>query len=84
MILTMKNSIFVGLFVCVLAVAMVASSVTPIIDADAKIKRGCNENTDLQTGNPHGDSNPKGNPHDTDNDDSDDDRGNPHGFCPFE
>lgn len=71
----MKNSIFAGLFVGVIAVAMVAASVLPIVDAEAKIKRGCNENKNVQTGNPHGDHNPKGNPHDNGQ------NGNPHNEC---
>ena len=69
----MKMSIFVLMFVGVIAVIMITSSLTPA--ADAKIKRGCNENTNTQTGNPHGDQNPTENPHD------DMGGGNPHNEC---
>ena len=75
----MKKSIIVLMFVGVIAVIMISSNLVSV--ADGKIKRGCNENTNTQTGNPHGDHNPKGNPHNTDNDNSDDDKGNPHSRC---
>ncbi len=47
----MKESIFAIMFVGVIATLMITSSLTP--EADSKIKRGCNENTNTQTGNPH-------------------------------
>lgn len=71
--LYMKKSIFVLMFVGVIVTLMITSSLTPA--ADTKIKRGCNENTNTQTGNPHGDQNPTGNPHD------DEGGGNPHNEC---
>lgn len=71
--LYMKESIFVLMFVGVIATLMITSSLTP--EADSKIKRGCNENTNTQTGNPHGDQNPTGNPHDYEG------GGNPHNEC---
>jgi hypothetical protein len=70
--LTMKNSIFVGLLEIFLAISMVASGIAPTVDA----KRGCNENTNRQTGNPHSDQNDKGNPHDNNQP-----KGNPHNEC---
>ena len=72
----MKRSITVLMLVGIIATVMIASSLMPV--ADAKIKRGCNENTNTQTGNPHGDQNPTGNPHGGHHFFS---TGNPHSAC---
>jgi hypothetical protein len=77
--LQMKKSIIVLMFVGVIAAILISSSLVSV--ADGKIKRGCNENTNTQTGNPTVIITPQVNPHNTDNDDSDDDKGNPHSRC---
>ena len=72
---TMSKTIFLGLVIGAVAMIMLASSILPTVEA---VK--CNPQG-FETGDPHGFNNPTGNPHNTDNDDGDDDRGNPHNEC---
>ena len=74
----MSKTIFLGIIIGAVAMIMVASSVFPNA-ANAEPGK-CNPQG-TSTGNPHGFHNPTGNPHNADNDDSDDDTGNPHSEC---
>jgi hypothetical protein len=73
MAIQMEKSTLTLMIIGIIAATVITSSLLPA--TDAKIKRGCNENTNLQTGNPHGDNNPGGNPHDNNQ------AGNPHNEC---
>ena len=76
-IIKSKNHIL-GLIISAVSMITMASSIVPNA-LNAEPGKCNSQGTSI--GDPHGFRNPTGNPHDTDNDDSDDDTGNPHREC---